>query len=129
MIKIILDTNFLMIPFALKVDIFSEIDRLLDDEYGLFIMDKTQTELDRIISTQRGKHRQAASFAKQLLEKKKIQVIIGETDGNVDDDIVSIAGKERIIVGTQDRGLKRRVKETGGSVIALRQKSHLILVP
>ena len=53
--KIILDTNFLMIPFTLKVDIFLEIDRVIIDEYRLYIIDKTIDELDNIIEKQSGK--------------------------------------------------------------------------
>ena len=42
--KIILDTNFLMIPSMFKVDIFSEIERICDFKYELCIVDKTLDE-------------------------------------------------------------------------------------
>ena len=43
--KIILDTNFLLIPAQFKVDIFDEIDRIMIEKYQLFVLDKTIDEL------------------------------------------------------------------------------------
>ena len=38
MIKVILDTNFLMIPYKFRVDIFSELTRVCNFSYKLYRM-------------------------------------------------------------------------------------------
>ena len=119
--KIIIDTNFLLIPAQFKVDIFSEIDRLCDSSYKVYIFDKTINELEKIIKKQRGKHKAAANLALQLVKKFKINKL--KATKNVDDAIVSLAKKERIIVATQDKELKKRLK--GTRLIVLRKKSYL----
>jgi len=73
--KIILDTNFLMIPYTFRVNIFAELSRIMDDSYKLFIIDKTVDELENIIKNQPGKHKQAAQLALQLIAKKKFSLI------------------------------------------------------
>ena len=45
-IKIYLDTNFLLIPAQFKVDIFEEIERLMDKPYDLYVFDKSLKELE-----------------------------------------------------------------------------------
>ncbi|MBD3164514.1 hypothetical protein GF323_04890 [Candidatus Woesearchaeota archaeon] len=126
--KIILDTNFLLIPYTLKVDIFVEIDRIIQDRYEICIIDRTIAELDNIIEKQKGKEKQAAKFAKELIRKKKIREIkTEESNQSVDEEILNLSEKEEIIVATQDKELKEKLKESGARVIILRQKSHLKL--
>jgi len=120
--KIILDTNFLLIPHNFKVDIFSEISRIIDDSYELFIIDKTIDELRKIVSTGKGKDKKAAEIGLELIEKKGIKRIISES--YVDKAIISIAGSD-YIVATQDADLKRKLK---CRKIVLRQKNHLELL-
>ena len=76
--KIILDTNFLLIPAQFKVDIFSEIVRIADFSYELFIIDKTLDELKKITETQKVKDRFAANLALQLLKAKNVKRILGD---------------------------------------------------
>ncbi|MCK5283022.1 MAG: hypothetical protein KAK00_06440 [Nanoarchaeota archaeon] len=124
--KIILDTNFLMIPFTLKVDIFLEIDRVIIDEYRLYIIDKTIDELDNIIEKQSGKQKQAAKFALELIRKKKISKIKTETNNNdVDHEIISLLEKQDYIIATQDKLLKAKIRELNKKIIVLRQKRYL----
>jgi len=124
--KIILDTNFLMIPYSLKVDIFSEIDRLISDAYALCIFEGTLKELKSIMEKQRGKHKLAAKFALDIIEKKKL-TMLPSTKSNVDRDILALAKDTEILVATQDGELKRVLKALGRKCLVLRQKSHLIL--
>ena len=53
--KIILDTNFLLIPSQFNVDIFTEIDRICLFKYKLCVLDETINELNSIIEKQKGK--------------------------------------------------------------------------
>ena len=120
--KIILDTNFLLIPFYFKVDIFSEIQRISDFKYTLFILDKTIDELDNIIKVQSGKSVKAAKFALDMIRLKKIKKI-RTGDGDVDDLLLD----QEAIIATQDRLLIDRLKKKGKKIIRLRQKKYLSL--
>lgn len=123
--KIILDTNFLLIPVQFKVDIFSEIDRICLFKYKLYIVDKTIDELKGITEMQKGKHKEAARVALQLIKKKDIDVI-NTKEGKVDDLIFGLLDKDWILA-TQDEILRKRALKKRAGVIVLRSKGHLVL--
>ena len=127
--KIILDTNFLLIPITQKVDIFTEIDNIIHDEYQLYIIDKTIEELNNIIEKQSGKDKQAAKFALDLIAKKQPTIIETEkNDNHVDKEIINILKKEDYIIATQDKELRAILRKLNKNTIVLRQKSYLKLI-
>ena len=124
--KIYLDTNFPILPFTMKVDIFSEIARIMHEPYELILLEEVEDELNKIIKEQKGKHRDNAKAALRLLEAKSIKKEKGlNTQYNskafVDDIIFNLADKSTI-VATQDKDLKARLKIKGIKVIYLRKK-------
>ena len=125
-ITIILDTNFLLIPFLYKVDIFVEIARICNKSYELSIVKETIDELDNIIEKGKQADRIAANAAKSLIKTKSINILEGIPGKIVDDSIVEITDKnpKNYIVATQDKGLKSRLKT---KIIFMRQKSHLVI--
>lgn len=125
--KIIIDTNFLLIPYQFKVDIFSEIRRVCDFRYNLYVVDRTVDELRKVMAKQRGKHRLGAMLGLVFIEEKKIRKIKTKESKPVDDLILSKAGKDTI-VATQDAALKRKLKKKGIPLIVLKGKSHLALI-
>ena len=125
--ELILDTNFLLTPIKFKVDIFDEIDRIMDTPYQLCIIDKTLDELDNIIKKQRGKEREAAKLAKKIVEKKGIHIIKTDKLKNVDQILLERAKEKSFITATQDMELKRRLKSRKIGIIILRQKKYLEL--
>ncbi|MFH1064659.1 MAG: nucleotide-binding protein [Candidatus Woesearchaeota archaeon] len=122
---IILDTNFLLIPAQFKVDIFTEIDRIVKEPYELCIMESTLDELKILMATESGKDKRAAGLALQMLEKKKVKHLKTEKHLNTDKLIVESAKSPDFMVATQDKELKRILKENNVQLIVLRQKSHL----
>ncbi len=122
--KIILDTNFLLIPFQFKVDIFSEIERLCSFTHKIAMFDTAVGELEKIAREQKGRDKLAASIALQLVRHKCIEIIKSKAGLSVDDMTVEYAGKDTI-VATQDSGLKKRLREKGVGIISLRGKSSL----
>ncbi len=124
--KVILDTNFLLIPGRFKVDIFSEIANVCDFEFELFVFDGTITELEKIVNEAKLRFKDAAKIGLELIKQKKVNVIKG-SDDSVDNDIVAMAEKEQITVATQDKELKRRLKEKKAQIIDLKQKQYLVL--
>lgn len=123
--RVMLDTNFLLIPSMFKVDIFSEIDRICLFKYGLYVVDKTIDELKRIIEKQKGKHKEAAKIALQLIKKKNIGVIKTK-EGNVDELIFGLLDKN-CILATQDALLRRKTVKKGIKTIVLRSRKYLVL--
>ena len=120
--KIILDTNFLTIPYQFKVDIFEEIERLMEENYELVTLDKVVEELKKI---KRGKDAVAAKIGLELIKKKNIKVI--NTDVNkVDNAIVKLAD-ENTIVATNDKNLRKNLKNKNIKTFYLRSKKHIVM--
>lgn len=124
--KILLDTNFLLAVYQFKVDIFSEIERICRFNYGIFALDKSIDELKNIIEKQRGKHKEAAKIALQLLKIKSIGIIKTASQKHTDEIILEYA-KKGYIVATQDKDLKRKLINHGIEVIVLRKKKFLAI--
>ena len=122
---IILDTNFLLIPAQFKVDIFSEIDRLIQEPYELCIVDSTIDELQRLMQKESGKDKRASALAIQMFEKKQVKHLKTEKHLNTDKLIVELAKSPDYLVATQDKALKRILKENKVKLIVLRQKKYL----
>ncbi len=122
--NIILDTNFLLIPYQFNVDIFAEIARICNFKYELAVLDRTLDELNSIIEKQKGKYKSAASFGLQLLKGKSLKIIRTHSQKPVDDLLVEHAEKGDIIA-TQDSALKQKIKGKTGKIIILRNKKFL----
>jgi uncharacterized protein len=125
--RIILDTNFLLIPAQFKVDIFSEMRRICSFIYELAVVPETVAELKGITESGRSslKDKRAANLALQLLKRFKVRVLKNrKLYKRADEAILAIADKNSC-VATQDRELKRRLHEKAVSLIILRQKQYL----
>ena len=73
--QILLDTNFLMIPGTLNVDIFSEIDRIIHEPYSIEVIDTTLEELEKIIKEKKGRYKIAAKLGLALVRHKGLKII------------------------------------------------------
>jgi len=125
-LKIILDTNFLMLLHQYGIDIFSEIGRLVPEDYELLIPRKVSNELDSIGKKSRGVDGISARVALQLIQKKNILTI--EDDRRVDDSIVDFVNTNvNCIVCTNDKNLKRKIKNKA-QLIYMRGKDHLVRI-
>lgn len=126
--KVVLDTNFLLIPFQFKVDIFSEISRICRFNCKLCIFEQSINELEKIIKGQSGKDKKAAQFALKLIKLKDIGIIkSNQREGYVDSLILNSLA-EGDVVATQDSQLKKELLKKGSTVIILRQKKYLELI-
>ena len=126
--KIVLDTNFLLIPGQFGVDIFSEIRRITDFRYQLVIVEKSLEELKKLLKQGKRADKTAANLAISLLKTQNIKILRlhSQKKASADDDIAALAGND-VMVATQDRILQMRVRKKGAKIISLRQKSHLII--
>ncbi len=117
--KVIIDTNGLMIPVQFNVDIFDELRRL---GYNRFIVPLSVIrELESLQKGLRGKDKTAAKVAYSLA--RRCEVV--ETSGHADNVIVDLAGNCDAAVLTNDIGLKKRLEDKNIPIICLRQKNRL----
>lgn len=114
--KILLDTNFLVAPFQHSFDIFDEIDRL----YPLHEIYTLGDAVEEAKSIEGGKY---GPLAEKLIEKKDIQVLETEGEGDVDDLIVDVS--DEFVVATNDKELKERLLDRGREVVIIRSGTHL----
>jgi len=140
--KIILDTNFLMLPAQL-FDIFSHIEILLDEPYALVVLETSLSELEKLAKGN-SKEAQAAKLGLSLITakiaenpnlwerliglvpyRKEKKILLVKAKGHVDDAIVKMADKETI-VATLDKGLQNRLRKRGVPVITFKNKKLVI---
>jgi rRNA-processing protein FCF1 len=126
--KVILDTNFLMIPGTLMVDVFTELEKIMDCPYELCYVDRSIAELNKLAVFGKEKERFAAKLAVVLIRQKSLKSLpSSKEDKSVDDTIVRYADKDSY-VATQDKALKERVGERGARAVVLRQKKYLVVI-
>ncbi|MEE8358141.1 MAG: PIN domain-containing protein [Candidatus Hydrothermarchaeales archaeon] len=120
--RVILDSNFLMLPFQFNVDISDEISRILEGGFKIYVPQEILNELNYLsIKAEKQKDRKTAKMA---LEYAKRFATIAGGDGEADEAIVTLAGKDTIVC-TNDKALKNRLREIHVPVIYLRSKSKL----
>ena len=122
--KVLFDTNFLLLPVRVGIDVKSELNRLLG-AYQIVIPSAVIQELEEI-KDKNSKTSRAVAFTKRLPPHEIIRTQLkkGET---VDDLIIRTAKKRNFIVATADLELKRRLRDQNIPVIYLRQKRVLAL--
>ena len=109
--KIILDTNAILYSIKYKIDLFTELERICHFPYTICIIDKTLEELKD-------------KSALQLLKKKNVTLIKTSSSESVDNLILEYADKDTIVI-TQDKALKKKLKEKNIKLIVIRQKKYL----
>lgn len=117
--KVIIDTNALMIPIQFNVDIFDELQRLGFDEF--VVPTAVLDELDSLVGRTRGKDKMAAKVARSLADRCEIV----DANGFADDVIIKLANDVGAAVLTNDINLKKRLQEKNITVAYLRQKNRL----
>ncbi len=124
-LKVILDSNALLVPIQFKIDIFSELDRLINRNFDLILLTPVKRELETVAQKSSPKVRKQAIYALQLAEKcKLVDVEMGLTK-EVDDIILETAKKWQAAVFTNDVQLRKRLRDISVPVIYVRQKLRL----
>lgn len=123
-IKVILDSNFLMIPFQFNIDIFQEIEYLLQKKVDFVVPSAVKSELTGI-SSRGGEGAPEASLALQLASRCRVVEVTLEPQETVDDAIVKASQKLGAVVATTDIDLKKRLRDINVPVVYLREKSKL----
>jgi rRNA-processing protein FCF1 len=124
-LKVILDSNALFVPLQFKIDVFSDLKRLLNRSYELILLSSVKRELEALARKGSPKIRKNASYALKLAEKCRYVEVDFPASMLTDDVIVKIAEEWKSPVFTNDRQLKQRLRDISVPVIYVRQKSRL----
>ena len=117
---VVLDTNMLLVPYRFGVDIFEEIQRILPG-VKVYTIPQVIKEIEKL-SRGNLNERLGAKIAKRLLER--VEVLPVDETLPTDTILVELA-KDGYVIATNDRLLRKRVREVGGYTIYLRERSHL----
>jgi len=123
-VKVILDSNFLMIPFQFHIDIFQEIEYLLQKKVDFIVPSAVKQELTSI-SARGGEGSSEASLALQLASRCRVVEVSLQPEETVDDAIVKAAQKLSAVVATNDIELKKKLRGMLVPVVIMRDKSKL----
>ena len=124
-LKIILDSNALLVPVELKIDIFEETKRLLNRNIDFVLLSPVKHEFELLAAKNSPKIRREALFALKLAEKCRYIVVDNREKLSTDDVIVKVAKTWNSPVFTNDRQLRKRLRDISVPVIYVRQKSRL----
>jgi rRNA-processing protein FCF1 len=123
--RILVDTNFLLIPVRFKVDIFTDSSDAVNDLTEFYVSSRVLNEI-RLL-----KEKSKPSFVKELRLAEtyagQCTLIEDPDNGEVDDSLVNLASRERMVLGTTDSELRQKARKAGVKVIYLRQRNYLVL--
>ncbi len=129
--RVIIDTNFLLLPSSQGIDIYSEINRVLTVPYELCVLENTYRELQHIIDGKtkaKGDDKFNAKLGFIMAKQKGLKILAcSSKEPLVDDNIVRVAN-EKTFVATLDKELQKRLQKKGAKIITVRQKNHLIVL-
>ena len=122
--EIVIDTNFFMIPFQFNVDVIAELKKIAPS-YKLTTTNFVIDELVGLSSNKNSTNRNLAKLALKLAKSSNIFKLDESLKMNesVDDALIRLSK----ILATNDKGLKKRARDNGVTVIYLRQKRYLAI--
>jgi rRNA-processing protein FCF1 len=126
-VRIILDSNFLLVPAQLKIAIFESLMDLLNQNYESIVLSTTMDELRSLTKKGSPKLRKQAEMALELAEKCRPINVDRKRDETNDDVIIRVAKQMKCLVATNDSELKKRLRNISIPVVYVRQKSRLEL--
>jgi len=124
-VKVLLDSNFLLIPAQFKIDIFEELNRVLEAKVDPIILSPVYQEIERLSNVESERLRRQARLALKLAKRCRIIHVERREEESVDELLVRIAEEWRCPVATNDAELRRKLREKQIATIFLRDMSHL----
>jgi len=125
MTKIIIDSNALFIPLRFKLDLVEELSKILNKHFEVVILSPIKDELQTLINKGKSKKSKEAAFALKLSQNFKTIPVKQEKNETVDDVIVRFSNEFNMAVFTNDKILRKRLRDISVPVIYLREKSRL----
>lgn len=117
--RVALDTNMLLAINELKLDVFEEIKKRFG-RVEFLVTSNTLKEMKQL--KKEGKKKESsARIGEKLIKINKCKILKEGKEINADKELIELS-KEGVIIGTNDKDLKNKIKEEGGKVIFIRQK-------
>jgi len=133
-LKVIIDTNFLLIPGKFMIDIFEEIKNEARTDIELLTLDRVIEELEKLSNSKETKlkDRNAAKLGLALLKQKNLKIEHCSRQ-HTDDAIIEKALEFKdqgffSAIATVDKELISRALSSKIWVFALRQKKKILLL-
>jgi rRNA-processing protein FCF1 len=126
-IRVLLDTNFLMLPVRFGVDIKSEIGRIVEASFILATTPAIVDELNRLKKQVKPSEVKDVDFAINLTETLEKISDVSEPGEDVDDQLLRLASSGGYLIATTDAELRKRLRSKGLPVIFLRQSRFLAI--
>ena len=124
-LKIILDSNALFVPLQFGIDIFAEIEKIVQKRCELVLLSPVKCELETLSEKAAPKIRKNAGYALKLAKKCRFIEIQSNASTITDDIILKTAREWDSPVFTNDRQLRKRLRDISMPVIYVRHKSRL----
>jgi rRNA-processing protein FCF1 len=122
-----MDSNIFFVPAKFRIDIFREMQKLLATKVEPIILLPVLEELKKVYRLGGLKLKKQVSLALEFVKQCKImdaELLEGES---IDDYIVRVAKNLNCIVATNDRNLRKKLRDINIPVIYVREKSHLVV--
>ena len=127
-ILVVVDTNFLTVPFQFNVDVFSESRMVLEQRVDFVILRSVLNEINKLAETARGSDKRAFRIALELAENCKIVDVQDPiSEMAVDDQLIEHTAQVGGVLATNDKQLRARARGRGIPVLFLRGKKRLVL--
>ena len=122
---VLLDASILMLAYE-GVDVFREIERVLDSKPKCLVLKSTLEELERLAAKAKPKRRMAARFALELVKRYCEVVDYSPRKGEDPDTLFLRFVLEHgdVMPVTADNELRRRLREKGIPNIYYRRERH-----
>jgi len=129
-LAVLLDTNFLLLPFQRRIDIFEEIGRLIGGHVEFLVLTQVLNELHWLAESGTMKERRLATSSLQLVERfcQVVDESTTSTSGlDADSALMRYALATGSIVATNDRDLRLKLVKQSCRVIFLRKLAFLAI--
>jgi len=123
---VILDTSAIMMLFEFHIDLEDELTKLIG-RYQIIIPRRILEELEFLSKNGKGKQKNIAKPALELVKQKKYEIFDEDIKGDGDRVVFCLAKRLNGIVVTNDRELRNKIKKASLNVVYLRGKNRLML--
>ncbi len=124
-LQVIMDTNSFFVPLKFGISLPSDLENLLNRKFEMVLLSRVKNELTTLATTRSASTKKNAEIALKLAEKCTYKEIKTARSQPTDEVIIETAKKWKAAVFTNDRLLRKKLRDISVPVIYVRQKSHL----
>lgn len=124
--EILLDTNFILTCVLQKIDFVELSEEMFNEKLNWILPKQVIGELKKIEKDlkQKRKFREGAKLSLEILETMNLKIVDLNKNPNIDIAIKDYIFDKPIVLATNDKGLKKRVKNR---ILSIRGTKSLIL--